>query len=106
MKLKSPLACFLLSITIPTVIARALYMQKNDKSMQVKTSSSNLGADSNGFQLSAEIDRARFQLGAPILLKLTVKNVSRRTLKLNVTYPESDYNVIIKDEKGEIVPPT
>lgn len=107
MKVKRSFACFLLTVlAIPIVISQGFDMQKNGKPAQGKTSQNTWGAVSEGFQLSAEMEKVVFQLGTPIPLKLTVKNASRRTLKLPVSLPEIDYKVIIKDEKGGIIPLT
>jgi hypothetical protein len=107
MKVKGlPAYCLLTILAIPIVSSRGFDMQRNGKPVQAKSPREDRGVVSEGFQLLAEMERFNYQLGAPIPLKLTVKNTSSRTLKLPVSYPEVEYKVTIKDEKGGLVPLT
>ena len=65
------------------------------------------GSVSKGFQLSANLEGDLIKkAGAAIVLELTIKNASKRVLSLIVSSPEKDYQVYVKNGKGEDVPLT
>jgi phage FluMu protein gp41 len=62
------------------------------------------GAASEGFQLSAMMDGIKLKRGEPILLKLTLKNVSQKELFVAESTAEKVYDIDVRDERGELVP--
>lgn len=64
------------------------------------------GATSEGFQLSARLRKERVRSGEPILLKLTLKNATVKDLCLERRGVEREYQLEVKNERGERVPPT
>lgn len=73
--------------------------------LQKPVSPVDAGPVTEGFQLSARAEKEVFAPNEPILLQITLKNVTKRTL-VHVVGSHEDYPVIVKDEEGKNVPPT
>ncbi len=61
---------------------------------------------SKNFKLIAQLKKDLFKPGEPIILKVILKNISKKTHTIVVSGPERDYDIIVKDNKGAIVPLT
>jgi hypothetical protein len=61
---------------------------------------------STRIQVVAAIDGANFKPGTPIILKLTVKNVSSQVMKLGDSDPEIDFDCTVTDASGKELPRT
>jgi len=91
--IRAMLAGMILVMLIGPVLALALPMQ---------TTAGKWGQVSEGFQMSAVAVREVVGPGDPVVLELTIKNVSKRVLTLKETAPWRDYELSVKDEKGKV----
>jgi hypothetical protein len=64
------------------------------------------GTPSEGFQLSARLDQEKLKLGEPVLLKLSLKNITRKDLNVVETSADQDYEIEVVDEHGTHAPLT
>lgn len=64
------------------------------------------GMVSEGFQLSAQLEKEWVGPCEPVILIVTLKNVSEKVLSLADSRPERDYEIVVKDEQGEETPLT
>src|SRR5215475_1754923 len=81
------LGSLLLPILIPTT-----GINLESSVQQSRKSASDLGGEvSEGFQLSARLENTIVNLGEPIFLSLSIRNVTTDLLFLVDTYPEKDY---------------
>lgn len=64
------------------------------------------GLITEGFQLTAQVEQVNFMPAAPIVLTVTLKNTTDKTLSHLTSRPEIDYPIEVKNKKGEIMPLT
>lgn len=64
------------------------------------------GEESEGFQLSARLEKQEVSIGEAIRLKLTIRNTADKERPLTETYPEDEYKLEIKNKSGERPPLT
>lgn len=93
--------CVTLMAASATLIA--IVMGTTAHTNGVKIISDSRGEPSEGFNLSARIENKQFKLGEPIVLNLTIRNITKQVLYLTETNPYSDYQLIVKSERGERV---
>jgi hypothetical protein len=58
------------------------------------------GAPSEGFRLSAMLGQEKLKLGEPLLLKLSLKNITKKELYVVETTADQDYEIEVTDEHG------
>lgn len=64
------------------------------------------GQVSGGFQLSASLDKEWVGFCEPVVLHLTIKNVSGEALRLWETFPDHDFVLEVTDDRGTSAPLT
>jgi len=64
------------------------------------------GPITEGFQLSARLEKDEVGVCEPIVLELHIRNASAEVLLLDDILPEMDYEMTIEDEQGNIMPLT
>ena len=60
-------------------------------------------ANSTGFCLSLVIKQSQVKVHQPILVDFLIRNVTRKTLVLEETFPERQYEIVVKNSRGQIV---
>ncbi|MCL5104626.1 MAG: copper amine oxidase N-terminal domain-containing protein [Armatimonadetes bacterium] len=65
-----------------------------------------MGVVSEGFQLTAELAHPVVAPGEPVVMTLTIHNVSQKELVLMESYPEHDYTLNILNAHGDLLQPT
>lgn len=64
------------------------------------------GLPSEGFQLSARLDQEKLKSGVPVVLQLSLRNITKRELRVVETITEYDYEIEITNERGVRAPLT
>jgi hypothetical protein len=64
------------------------------------------GTPSEGFQLSAKLDQEKLKVGEPVLLKLSLKNITKKDLVVVETSADQDYEIEVTNEHGTRAPLT
>lgn len=96
-----------LAVTVLSMLFADAMDRRCEQSAQARPLLRQWGSVSQGFQLSANLEGDVIRkAGDAIALELTIKNASKRVLSLTVSSPEKDYQVYVKNEKGEDVPLT
>lgn len=83
-------------------IGDAVHMEGGEPK-QAETNSGQWGSISEGLQLSVQLEKVILRVREPIVLKLLIKNTTKEVLPLVVSSPDMDYQISIRDEKGQNV---
>jgi hypothetical protein len=59
-----------------------------------------------GFRLSAHPWSVQAKVDQPVLLRLTIKNVTKRDLEVREALPRREYEIDVRNSRGETVPLT
>lgn len=74
--------------------------------LESKTVPDEWGKLSEGFRLSAHLESVQVKVNQPVLLRLTIKNVTRKDLEVREVLPRREYEIEVKNSFGENVPLT
>lgn len=98
----------LIATTIGTLSTFGITIGKRSGTSDVVAADSPArNTNASGLVLSARIEKASFNPGEPIPLRVSVTNSSRKVLVIVDTYhPEWDYKLDVRNEAGETVPLT
>lgn len=64
------------------------------------------GSVAEGFQLSIQLERELVRLPEPVIVSVTLKNISKETLSVLGSSSRQDYEIIVKDNQGVSIPLT
>lgn len=64
------------------------------------------GKPSEGFRLSAQLSSLQTKVDQPVLLRLTIKNVTKKDLEVHEALPRREFEINVKNSRGETVPLT
>jgi hypothetical protein len=100
MKIKIALAFIAIAMMTLPIRGDGLEL-KSSNSNESESVSREWGKVTEGFRLSAKLEKRQVGPGEPILLKLSIRNATKRVLHLEETSPEKEYKIDVRNERGE-----
>jgi hypothetical protein len=104
---KTVVAIFVVALVLGMgVTLKSKSLAQKSKGLAQERNSNPSGTPSEGFKLSAKAANSVVKQGEPILLKLSLKNITQSDLYIVETTSDQDYEIEVVNERGEYMSPT